>query len=122
MSNSHSSSDTQVNDLALNSDYDSDTDSSQSLLAHGTDYEQQSLYNGTDIVPHPEPSADRARRKSFIQEDEDPLQIDIPVNRRREMAGWSDLPFKSQLAILTVARLAEPLVQTSLRVSLLIYH
>jgi hypothetical protein len=30
---------------------------------------------------------------------------------------WSSLPHKGQLAILTAARLAEPLVQTSLRVS-----
>lgn len=116
---SNSSSHTQADENAIASDYDdSDTDSSQSLLGgHGTDYQQQSLYNGTDIVPRPEPSADRERRKSFIREDEDPLQIDIPVNKKKEMPGWRSLPFKSQLAIITIARLAEPLVQTSLRVS-----
>lgn len=97
-------------------DYESDSDSSQSLLAHGTDYEQQSLYNGTDIVRRPEPASDRARRKSFIQDDEDPLQIDIPVKKKHEIVTWRSLPHKSQLAILTVARLSEPLVQTSLRV------
>lgn len=115
---SNTSSHTQVDD----DQYDSDSDSSQSLLAHGTDYPQQSLYNGTDITPRPEPAADRARRKSFIQEDEDPLQIDIPVKKKNETVTWMSLPHKSQLAILTVARLAEPLVQTSLRVSFIPVH
>ena len=99
-------------------EYESDSESSQSLLAHGTDYQEQSLYNGTDIIPRPEPASDRARRKSFIQEDEDPLQIDIPIKKKKsnEVVSWRSLPHKSQLAILTVARLSEPLVQTSLRV------
>lgn len=115
---SSSSSSTQ-RDNAVASDYESDTDSSQSLLAHGTDYEQQNLYHGTDIHPRPEPLVDRERRKSFIQEDEDPLQIDPGLKKKKGYVGWRDLPNKSQLAILTTARLAEPLVQTSLRVG---YH
>ena len=114
MSSSRSST---PNDNAIVSDYESDTDSSQSLLAHGTDYEQQSLYHGTTTNPRPEPAVDRERRKSFIQEDEDPLQIDPGLKKKKEYVGWRSLPNKSQLAILTVARLAEPLVQTSLRVS-----
>jgi CRISPR/Cas system-associated endoribonuclease Cas2 len=117
---SNSSSHTHVDNYAV-SDSDSDTDSSQSLLAHGTDYQQQSIYHGTDITPRPEPAVDRERRKSFIQEDEDPLQIDLPVKKKKEYVGWRDLPNKTQLAILTVARLSEPLVQTSLRVSLPLY-
>lgn len=32
--------------------------------------------------------------------------------------GWRDLPRKGQLAVLTIARLSEPLVQTSLQASL----
>lgn len=32
--------------------------------------------------------------------------------------SWSSLPHKGQLAILTIARLSEPLVQTSLQVSI----
>jgi len=114
--NMSSSSSSINNDHVVRSDYESDTDSSQSLLAHGTDYEQQNLYNGTDIHPRPEPAVDRERRKSFIQEDEDPLQIDLGLKKKKEYIGWRSLPNKSQLAILTVARLAEPLVQTSLRV------
>lgn len=113
MSNSSSSTHTEN---AHTSDFESDTESSQSLLAHGTDYEQQSIYNGTGITPYPEPAVDRERRKSFIQEDEDPLQIDLGLKKKKEYVGWRSLPNKSQLAILTVARLAEPLVQTSLRV------
>ena len=111
--------DTQVNEYpaSRDSDSNSESDSSQSLLAHGTDYPQQSLYNGTSIKPPREPSFDRARRKSFIEEDEDPLQLDNPVKEKKEIVTWSSLPHKSQLAILTVARLSEPLVQTSLRVS-----
>ncbi len=116
---SNSSKNTRVNECSAirDSDSDSDSDSSRSLLAHGTDYPQQSLYNGTSIKPHREPSFDRARRKSFIEEDEDPLQIDTPVKVKKETVTWSSLPHKRQLAILTVARLSEPLVQTSLRVS-----
>lgn len=98
-------------------EFGSDSDSSQSLL-HGTDYPQQSLYHGTDIVKRPEPTSDRERRKSFIQEDEDPLQIDISLKKKKENVTWMSLPHKSQLAILTVARLSEPLVQTSLRVGI----
>jgi hypothetical protein len=111
--------DTQVNEYPAirDSDSDSESDSSQSLLAHGTDYPHQSLYNGTSIKPRREPSFDRARRKSFIEEDEDPLQLDTPEKKKKEIVTWSSLPHKSQLAILTVARLSEPLVQTSLRVS-----
>lgn len=33
-----------------------------------------------------------------------------------ETVGWSDLPRKRQLIVLTLARLSEPLVQTSLQV------
>ncbi len=33
------------------------------------------------------------------------------------LVGWRDLPQKGQLAVLTLARLSEPLVQTSLQVS-----
>ena len=39
------------------------------------------------------------------------------MKKKEEKVTWSSLPHKSQLAILTLARLSEPLVQTSLRVS-----
>lgn len=91
---------------------DCDTESDTSYRSvHGTDYHQHN--HGF------EPSSDRARRKSFIEEDEDPLQIEPPTRKPQEDAAvtWMSLPSKSQLAILTMARLSEPLVQTGIRVS-----
>ncbi|KAK5131235.1 hypothetical protein LTR08_001204 [Meristemomyces frigidus] len=38
-----------------------------------------------------------------------------PVEEKRQQVTWSSLPKKSQLAILTLARLSEPLTQTSLQ-------
>ncbi|KAK2625164.1 hypothetical protein QTJ16_005533 [Diplocarpon rosae] len=43
------------------------------------------------------------------------MQIEPPTMKQEDSATWSSLPHKSQLAILTLARLSEPLVQTSLR-------
>lgn len=92
---------------------DTESNTSDDISPHGTDYQDQAL---TDV--HHEPSFDRARRRSFIAEDEDPLQIEPPtMKKKEEKVTWSSLPHKSQLAILTLARLSEPLVQTSLRVS-----
>ncbi len=45
------------------------------------------------------------------------IQLKAPGPQRRKMVGWMDLPHKGQLTVLTLARLAEPLVQTSLQVS-----
>ncbi|KAI9641842.1 hypothetical protein NHQ30_009709 [Ciborinia camelliae] len=60
------------------------------------------------------------RRESIIEEENnEDLQIEIPIAAKPEEEGpvaWSSLPHKRQLAILTCARLSEPLVQTSLRV------
>ena len=39
----------------------------------------------------------------------------LPVKEKKEKVRWKDLPKKGQLAILVLARLAEPLVQTSLQ-------
>lgn len=90
---------------------DTESNDSDDRSPHGTDYREQAL---TDA--HHEPSFDRARRRSFIEEDEDPLQIEPPtMKKKEEKVTWSSLPHKSQLAILTLARLSEPLVQTSLR-------
>ncbi|KAF2670270.1 MFS general substrate transporter [Microthyrium microscopicum] len=37
------------------------------------------------------------------------------LKKKREVASWSDLPRKGQLALLTISRLSEPLTQTSLQ-------
>jgi hypothetical protein len=94
---------------------DSNSDGSEGSLIHGTDYESQRLNYG--LARRREPSHDRARRKSFIEEDEDSLQLEDPTRIIEQPVTWMSLPHKSQLVILTMARLSEPLVQTSLRVS-----
>lgn len=78
---------------------------------HGTDYQKSSL------KARNEPISDRERRRSFMEEDEDPLQVDIPVREEKKdiPITWMSLPRKGQLAILVTARLSEPLVQSSLR-------
>ncbi len=94
-----------------NSDARSES-SEDTILPHGTDYNERA-----PLIIHNEPSYDRARRRSFIQEDEDSLQIESPTMKKKEKpVTWMSLPRKDQLAILTIARLSEPLVQTSLRV------
>jgi hypothetical protein len=94
-------------DVAITSESDT-----EGASVHGTDYHASSLNPK-------EPGSDRARRRSFIEEDteDEPLQVDIPVREEKKEAPvtWSSLPRKGQLAILVTARLSEPLVQSSLR-------
>ncbi|RDW82629.1 MFS multidrug transporter-like protein [Coleophoma cylindrospora] len=72
-------------------------------------------------TPSPAEASDAQRRLSFVEEDEDPLQIEIPpdpalpAKEKNDDVTWMSLPHKRQLLILTCARLSEPLVQTSLR-------
>jgi hypothetical protein len=89
---------------------DSDSTNSAGTAVHGTDYEQPSSRR--------EPSHDRERRRSFIEEDEESLHLEVrPKKEKVTVITWSSLPHKGQLAILTIARLSEPIVQSSLRVS-----
>ena len=65
-------------------------------------------------------SSSIARHASFLDEDEPPPTSASPTHipAKQDKPGpvaWRDLPNKSQLAILTVARLSEPLTQTSLQ-------
>ncbi|KAI9879498.1 MAG: hypothetical protein M1830_008374 [Pleopsidium flavum] len=53
------------------------------------------------------------RHTSFIEEDE--AQPERPSPEKEKLVSWKDLPNKGQLAILTMARLSEPLTQTSLQ-------
>ena len=69
------------------------------------------------ILPQPLSIAQHA---TFLNEDEAPLTSPSPspTPAKQDKAGpvtWRDLPNKSQLAILTLARLSEPLTQTSLQ-------
>ena len=61
-----------------------------------------------------------ARNTSFLDEDVAPPESQSPPStptKQNEPApvSWRDLPKKSQLAVLTLARLSEPLTQTSLQ-------
>lgn len=69
------------------------------------------------ILPRP---SSIARHASFLDEDEAPpilrsLSSATPKQDKPGPVAWRDLPKKSQLAILTLARLSEPLTQTSLQ-------
>ncbi|KAM0795437.1 major facilitator superfamily domain-containing protein [Usnea florida] len=66
------------------------------------------------ILPRP---SSIARHASFLDQDEAPLTSpsSSPPKDKAGPVAWRDLPNKSQLAILTLARLSEPLTQTSLQ-------
>ena len=66
------------------------------------------------ILPRP---SSIARHASFFDRDEAPLTSpsSSPPKNEAGPVAWRDLPNKSQLAILTLARLSEPLTQTSLQ-------
>lgn len=53
------------------------------------------------------------RSPLLVAEDQKPLAA--AASSKRKVATWSELPNKSQLALLTISRLAEPLTQTSLQ-------
>jgi hypothetical protein len=102
--------------IASSSDDGSSTYGTVSHSGHGnTSY--------APIKSHQEQTYERQRRPSFIEaENNEELQIEIPPAPpvqadKKGPVSWSSLPHKGQLAILTCARLSEPLVQTSLRVS-----
>ncbi|KAH6674333.1 major facilitator superfamily domain-containing protein [Halenospora varia] len=58
---------------------------------------------------------DPARRGSFDEEDGDPLSLQVPPRTEEKPVTWTSLPHKGQLLVLCLARLSEPLVQSSLR-------
>ena len=61
----------------------------------------------------PRPSS-IARRLSFVEEDESPPQPSSSHPADDKPVTWGSLPRKGQLAVMTLARLSEPLTQTSL--------
>jgi hypothetical protein len=102
----------QVNEYSHigNSDRDPDED--------GSEFTGQN--KGHTVKSQNQLSYDPERRNSFASEDGDPLLLEIPTRtvEKEKLVSWMSLPRKSQLAILTLARLSEPLVQSSLRVSI----
>lgn len=94
---------------------DSDTDSNKSqctVVRVGNDYSHR---DGTS-APERRSQYDLDRRTSRDEEGGD-LTINVPPKIENKSVTWSSLPHKGQLALLTFARLSEPLVQSSLRVS-----
>ena len=99
---------------------DSDNDTLDDIDNRGSDHSGQSgdnSFSDAQDQHHSQPSSDLARQRSLSEEDEGPLQIGIPIKEKEKPVTWMSLPQKDQLAILTMARLSEPLVQSSLRVS-----
>ena len=85
-------------------DYDDESDN-EDLRS-----EEKTLLPQPDLLQRPS-SIDR--RLSYVEEDEARPPVSLP--RKPKLVSWSDLPHKGQLAILTMARLSEPLTQTSLQ-------
>lgn len=95
-------------------DYDSDKDSvtNNTTLETGLGVRDESGYHATPPVSRAGTlnvdtgavlpgRAERARR---------------PSDSSKKVVAWRDLPKKKQLVVITLARLSEPLVQTSLQV------
>lgn len=100
----------QGDDFAITSD-----DDTEGSLVRGSDQ------HAVSVKPVQEPASHLVGRRSFSEEEEDPLLADTPVQEPEQKKvrpiTWMSLPRKGQLAILVTARLSEPLVQSSLRVS-----
>lgn len=75
-----------------------------------TQEEQKEKPQRPSMLPRP---SSIARRTAFIDEDE--ALPTSPPPAKPGPVSWKDLPNKKQLAILTMARLSEPLTQTSLQ-------
>lgn len=60
---------------------------------------------------------DTGTRPANAQRDPRPPQ---PSKRANNVVGWGDLPKKDQLLVITLARLSEPLTQTSLQVGIVL--
>jgi hypothetical protein len=54
-------------------------------------------------------------RLSSVEQGSTPTALETQKKKQKEVVTWMSLPHKRQLAVLTAARLSEPLVQTSLQ-------
>ena len=66
-----------------------------------------------ECQPHRTPSVSPARSRSGAAS---PVLDAEKAAEARKVVAWRDLPRKQQLVVITMARLSEPLVQTSLQV------
>lgn len=95
---------------------DSNDDSRQRFENFEHDESRNGEYKEVVLEQADEPPYSNSRRLSFIDQDQVEAQPELPEKKREGPVSWMELPHKRQLAILTVARLSEPLVQTSLQV------
>lgn len=94
----------------LNNNGTSEHDIEHEHREDDTEEEQKEKPQRLSMLPRP---SSMARRTSFIDEDE--ALPTPPPPAKAGPVSWKDLPNKKQLAILTMARLSEPLTQTSLQ-------
>jgi len=81
--------------VAASSNDNVETSETTPLIVHGTDYQA----NGQSY----EPSADRERRASFVEDDAVSSELETPVQTKETKVTWRSLPRKSQLCIVMVA-------------------
>lgn len=87
-----------------------ENDVSQRLLASGGPSTPESTSDSDNDASSRSstPVGGRGKKNKKTSKEEEP--------KRQETVRWRDLPEKGQLTVLTLARLSEPLVQTSLQV------
>lgn len=89
-----------------------------STIHDGDDHSDSSRLLGPQVRPG---ISHVARRSSFIDEEEEPLSVaaadnaaQLSSSAKEPPVTWRSLPKKGQLAVLTAARLSEPLAERSL--------
>ena len=95
------------------SDLDFDSDEESAVLEPGLGVRDESGQDATPLV---------ASRAGTLNIDTSTGISDFqnrsrrPSDSSKKVVAWGDLPKKKQLVVITLARLSEPLVQTSLQV------
>lgn len=94
------------------SDFDFDSEEESAAVDPGLGIRDESGQDGTRLV---------ASRAGILTIDTNAAVANYQERSRRpsdskKVVAWSDLPKKKQLVVITLARLSEPLVQTSLQV------
>lgn len=84
------------------------TDKEQEALGEHDGIQEHAFVRPADDQPH----SNGPTRPAPIRT---PLESPNKMTKGKEVVTWMSLPHKRQLAILTAARLSEPLVQTSLQ-------
>jgi hypothetical protein len=100
------------------------TDDSEDESSHTPDklHEAFDEHNATQEYASLRPADEHAHSNSALRQSSavraltpTPLETSKQKKRKEEVVTWTSLPHKRQLAVLTAARLSEPLVQSSLQ-------